>query len=89
VIARFLAWAKAYFEERAFAQAPAPERYEIRLDRFDLTTVWLLDHKLARKYSFRSLVHAESALRMVESGVPPFLLHRPFTHHDYRKNRHA
>lgn len=87
MIARFLAWAKAYFEERAFAQAPAPDRYEIRLDRFDLSTVWLLDHKTARKYPFRRLKDAETALGMVKRGAPPFLLHQPFTHHDYRKAR--
>ncbi|CCQ44687.1 hypothetical protein ARTSIC4J27_616 [Pseudarthrobacter siccitolerans] len=87
MIARFLAWAKAYFEERALAQAPAPERYELRLDRFDLTTVWLLDHKKARKYPFRGLKEAETALGMVRRGAPPFLLHQPFTRDDYRKAR--
>ena len=87
MIARFLAWAKAYFEERAFAQAPAPDSYEIRLDRFDLATVWLLDHKTARKYPFRDVRTAEIALGMATRGRPPFLLHVPFTRHDYRKAR--
>jgi len=87
VIARFLAWAKAYFEERAFAQAaPALPRYEIRKSD-DGFVFWLLDHKLARKYAFRKLEHAERALGLAESGHRPFLIHRPFTRTDYRKAR--